>query len=47
MSWRKWINEELQVETFEKGKPESESQQDLQKLEITEKKQRQAEETTV
>ena len=41
------INEELKVESSEKGKTESESQQDLQKVEIIEGKQQQVEETTV
>ena len=41
------INEELKIESFQKRKTESESQEDLQKLEIIEGKQQQVEETTV
>ena len=40
-------NEELKDDSSEKGKTESESQKDLQKVEIIEEKQQQVEETTV
>ena len=41
------INEELKVESSEKGETESESQHDLQKVEIIEGKQQLLEESTV
>ena len=41
------INEELKVESSEKGETESESQHDPQKVEIIEGKQQQLEEITV
>ena len=41
------INEELKVESSQKGKTESENEQDLQIVEIIEEKQQHVEETTI
>ena len=41
------INEELKVESSQKGKTESENEQDLQIVEIIEGKQQHVEETTI